>query len=304
MRGNMEIEVAVPQEYTTKQRGDLLEELAADFMKVQGYQVEQEVRVTASELDLLCKHKINKRIVYVECKVYRETLSANVLTQLLGTVVSHNYQEGWLISTGPFGKDAKGFHNDWEGKPQTEAQKLSIYTPERVIDALVTAKLIKAQAQDKAEEILKNEDLLGTWTLLITPYGRFWAIACLSGGVPEGVLIFSATTGTLIEDQKLLRNIAKTDASVHNLDFEFISTVRQLPLDILETTSVVEVQHGINWSDYRPARPQDFVGRSEAQDTIIHILDEVHLNNTATRVFAITGDSGMGKSSLIAKLRE
>jgi hypothetical protein len=300
----MDIEVAVPQEYTTKQRGDLLEDLVADFMKAQGYEVEQEVRITASELDLLCKNKINKKVIYVECKAYRDTLSANILTQLLGTVVSNNYQEGWLISTGHLGKDAKGFKSNWEEKPIGEAQRLSIYTPERVIEALINSKLVKMQPQEKALELLKNEDLLGNWTLLVTPYGRFWTITCLSGGVPEGVLIFSATTGSLIEDQKLLRNISKTDASIRNLDFEFISRVRQLPLDNLESTSVVEVQYGNSWSDYRPARPQDFVGRTEAQDSIIHFLEQVRSCSTDTRVFAITGDSGMGKSSLINKLRE
>ncbi len=300
----MDIEVAVPHDYTTKQRGDLLEELVADFMKVQGYDFEREVRITASELDLLCKHKINKKIVYVECKAYRETLSANILTQLLGTVVSNNYQEGWLISTGPLGKDAKGFKSNWEEKSTSESQKLSIYTPERIIDALITANIIKVQPHEKAKEVLKNEDLLGTWLLLVTPFGKFWTIACLSGGVPEGVLIFSATTGELIEDQKLLRNISKTDASIHDLDFEYVSRLKQLPLNMLETTSVVEVQYGLSWSDYRPARPQDFVGRLEAQDTIIHFLDNVRSQTTNTRVFAITGDSGMGKSSLIAKLRE
>lgn len=300
----MDIEVAVPQEYTTKQKGDLLEELVADFMKVQGYIVEREVRITASELDLLCKHKVTKKIVYVECKAYRETLSANILNQLLGTVVNNNYQEGWLISTGPLGKDAKGFKSNWEEKPTTESQKLSIYTPERIIEALINANLIKIQPNEKAKEILVNEDLMGSWILLVTPYGKYWAMTCLSGGVPEGVLIFSATLGTLVEDQKLLRNIAKTDASIHNLDFEYILRTKQLPLQVLETTSVVEVQYGISWADYRPARPQDFVGRQEAQDNIIHFLEDVRLRNTDTRVFAITGDSGMGKSSLVAKLRE
>ena len=103
----MDIEVAVPQDYTTKQRGDLLEELVTDFMKSQGYEVEREVRITASELDLLCKNRINKKTIYVECKAYRDTLSANILTQLLGTVVSNNYQEGWLISTGHLEKMRK-----------------------------------------------------------------------------------------------------------------------------------------------------------------------------------------------------
>jgi hypothetical protein len=297
----MNIEVATSTDATTKEKGDLLEQLAADFLKTQGYEIDTEVRVTASELDLLCKHKVNKRIVYVECKAYRETLSANILTQLLGTIDLNNYQEGWLISTGPLGKDAKGFQNVWENKPTNESQKLSIYTPGRVIEALISSKVIKEQPQVKALEILKNEDLLGTWTLLITPFGKFWAISCLSGGVPEGVLIFSASTGKLIDDHKLLKNIAKTDASIHNLNFEFVATLKQLTL---EPASVVEVQHGNSWVDYRPARPQDFVGRKEAQDNILNFLDEVRKKDTRTRVVAITGDSGMGKSSLITKLRE
>ena len=132
----MNIEVATSIDATTKEKGDLLEQLAVDFLKTQGYEIDTEVRIAASELDLLCKHKVNKRIVYVECKAYRETLSANILTQLLGTIDLNNYQEGWLISTGPLGKDAKGFQNVWENKPKNKSQKLSIYTPERVIEAL------------------------------------------------------------------------------------------------------------------------------------------------------------------------
>lgn len=85
------------------------------------------------------------------------------------------------------------------------------------------------------------------------------------------------------------------------MDFEFIAKLKQLTL---EPISIVEVQHGNSWVDYRPARPQDFVGRQESQENILGFLDDVLDKKTLTRVFAITGDSGMGKSSLIAKLRE
>ena len=67
---------------------------------------------------------------------------------------------------------------------------------------------------------------------------------------------------------------------------------------------VVEVKHGETWADYRPARPQDFVGRSEVQEQVIRFLEDVRNKKSSTRVFAIKGDSGMGKSSLIAKLRD
>jgi hypothetical protein len=67
---------------------------------------------------------------------------------------------------------------------------------------------------------------------------------------------------------------------------------------------VVQVQSGDDWADYRPARPEHFVGRREAQNRLLTLLNTIRSRETRTRVFAITGDSGMGKSSLIAKLRD
>jgi hypothetical protein len=49
-----------------------------------------------AELDLLCKHKVNKKVIYVECKAQRDPISAPVLRQLLGTVTSEYYSEGLL----------------------------------------------------------------------------------------------------------------------------------------------------------------------------------------------------------------
>ena len=137
----MRIEVATVRTATTKEKGDLLEELAAELLRTQGYSVETEVRRTGSELDLLCTHDINGRRIYVECKAERDPLSANVLKNLMGAVTLYDYSEGWLISAGPLGKEAKGIQVEWEERPQHEREKLSIYTPERVVTALVTARV-------------------------------------------------------------------------------------------------------------------------------------------------------------------
>ncbi len=66
---------------------------------------------------------------------------------------------------------------------------------------------------------------------------------------------------------------------------------------------VAEVQTADSWNDYRPARPIDFVGRDTTQKDILNFLESAK-EDLGTRVFAITGDSGLGKSSLIAKLRD
>ena len=304
----MQIEVASLPDIPAKAKGDLLERFAEDFLRTQSYEVETQVRVTAAELDLLCKHRVNGRTLYVECKAHRDPLSSNELKNLLGTIAFKNYDEGWLISAGALGKDAKGFQHEWEGKPSQERQKLSIYTPDRIIKAFADAKLIQLPPSGPLPEWDLEGIHIGEWVLLITQNGRFWAAPTLElgVGVPSGVVVVEVLTGQLVTDAAVLREISRMDTTLAMLDLEFAA--RKPPSTTAATAStppdkVVEVEHGDSWADYRPARPQDFVGRVDAQKTILSLLEDVRKRRGSTRVFAITGDSGMGKSSLIAKLR-
>jgi len=302
----MRIEIATAPDQTNKEKGDLLERFAADFLRTQGYSVETQVRVTAAELDLLCTHRVSGRRLYAECKAHRDPLDANALKNLLGTVALKNYQEGWLISAGPLGKDAKGFQEEWEQKPTDERQRLSIYNPGRVVDALLAASLVKPLPSESEVKAWGRDLRLGEWILLITPYGRFWGAPALSSGVPSSVVVYDAAEGGFVTDHGLLRNLAATDSSLSTLDFDLLARpktrggVEPIPTG---PDKVVQVQHGDSWADYRPARPEDFVGREDAQTRVLTLLEAVRKKESSTRVFAITGDSGMGKSSLIAKLR-
>jgi hypothetical protein len=302
----MHIEVAAPADLPAKVKGDLLEKLVEEFLKTQSFEVTTQLRKTATELDLLGKHRVSRKAIYVECKAYRETLSAVVLRTLLGTIEFHRYQEGWIICTGPLGKDAKGFQDEWEARPTEESHKLSIYTPERITEALINSRVIKSFPNETAVEVLDDEDAVGEWTLLITEYGTFWVISCLVGGIPTGVLAFSAKTAKLVTNRDLLVNLSKTDTSLGSLDFEYVFHLIRQDIEYDSGSSsrkVVEVQYGESWSDYRPARPEHFVGRREAQNHIIRFIESVRHQTTGNRVFAVTGDSGMGKSSLITKLK-
>lgn len=302
----MRIEVATAASASTKEKGDLLEQLAGQVLRTQNYAVETQIRVTASELDLLCKHLVNQKKLYVECKAFRDTLGAGPLKQLLGTIQFQSYDEGWLISTGPLGKDAKGFQVEWEDKSVAERSRLSIYTPERVIELLSNSGFIRDKPITTAQTGVDSSDSIGEWTFLITAYGLFWAVAVLESGVPTGVLVFRAKDAEIVKDTTLLRNLRATDTSLNTLDFEYVN--RRERLEPGTGTShalpnVVQVQSGEDWKDYRPARPEHFVGRKDAQDRLLHLFSSIFQAQTRTRVFAVTGDSGMGKSSLVAKVR-
>jgi hypothetical protein len=187
----MKIEVALYQEASTKERGDLLEKLAAELLKAQNYEVIEEIGFTGVELDLLCKHKVSGKEIYVECKAYRDKkIDANILKNLLGTVIHKDYSEGWLISTAEFGKEAKGFEDECKRKSSDKSSQLSFYTPEKVIESLISSNIIKNPPLEQAEKIVDDKNLLGEWVLLITPLGRFWSVTILKGGLPHGVIVF------------------------------------------------------------------------------------------------------------------
>ncbi|SOB78073.1 Restriction endonuclease [Marinobacter sp. LV10R510-11A] len=302
----MKIEVALNKSASTKERGDLLEALTEKLLTAQSYEVIKEIRFTAVELDLLCRHKISGKEIYVECKAYRDkNIDANILKNLAGTLIFKDYSEAWLIGTGDYGKEAKGFVKEWQDKPKEQATKLSFYDPAKVIESLISAGVIKNRPEDKAEEYAGSENLIGEWVLLVTKYGMFWAAATLSGGIPSGVICYYANNNELLIDPKLLENLSETDTSLNKLDFTLMKSqaTRTTEIETTKVVDVVQVQTGEAWTDYRPARPRDFVGRTKDINYIFDFLKNIKEKKTSTRIFAITGNSGMGKSSFIAKLK-
>jgi hypothetical protein len=302
----MNIEIIVPNGSPNTDKGDLLEKLAEQMLQIQGYKVTNKIRVTASELDLLCKHEVSGKTIYVECKAHNDNLPASVLKNLLGTIDFKDYSEGWLISTGPLGKDAKGFVVEWESKPPAQRERLSIYNPENVIFTLKNAHLLSDPPELPAKEILGTELSKGEWTLLISPWGRYWICPTLMDGIPKGVLLFNAQDGRHIQSIELLEKIKNSDTSFKDLNFTIqTNEEKKVTKDSLPSSSaVVEVEYGERWTDYRPSRPEHFVGRAKSRRSLLSFFTNVKKRKTETRVFAIKGDSGIGKSSLIAKIRD
>lgn len=299
----MRIEVAVEPGATTKHKGDLLEQLAKKLLSAQSYDVTTEVRQTAVELDLLCNHQVSGKQIYVECKAHRDNIDANVLKNLAGTLMFKGYDEGWIISTAEFGKEAKGFVKEWQNKPSKVATQLSFYTPEKVITSLIAAGTIKSPPQELAETIAGSLNLLGEWTFSITSYGNFWLCTKLAAGIPSEVFCFYSSNNEPVTDLQLLGKISQTDTTLSEL--RFIPAAKDSKKNSLVaeiSADVVKVQYGDSWGDYRPSRPEDFVGRNIDQSTVLDLFRSVISKNTATRIFAFTGDSGMGKSSLVAKI--
>jgi len=296
------IEVAVTEGTTTTQRGKLLEELMRDVFDATNHTSSPPIRVTGMEIDVPAIHNVTNERVYAECKAYREPTPADTLAKLLGNVLLRNINQGWLVTTSKLTKDAEGWKTEWEEKPPEERRRLQIYNPPRLLELLICSNRIVNPTNILCTSAIEQ----GNWYLLLTNLGRYWAYLAPESGVPSRVNVYDARTGTTINNPDLLQRLKSTDTSLSDFNWLIPSAegahTAVIPVSVSET--VVDVAVGETWADYRPARPQDFVGRHELQNYMKTFFESIRSGRTSTRLFSIRAPSGWGKSSLIAKLRD
>lgn len=296
------IEVAVTGDITTTERGNLLQDLMRDVFDTTNHTSSPPIRITGMEIDVTATHNVTNERIYAECKAYRESIPADTISKLLGSVVIKNVNQGWLVTTSKLSKDAEGLREEWEQKPPEERRRLHIYTPPRLLDLLISSNRILDPAKLTATPEIRR----GNWYLLLTNLGRYWASLLPEAGVPSKVIVYDAHTGELINDVDLLQKLKSTDTTLRDFDWNITTSdssgTVELSSHLFET--VVDVATGDAWADYRPARPQDFVGRNDLQSYLRDFFINIRSGGTKTRLFSISGPSGWGKSSLIAKVRD
>jgi Holliday junction resolvase-like predicted endonuclease len=146
---DLDIEVTVREGDSSTQRGALLEVLAKRVLvSLQHDHVSTNVRVTGCELDVIATERQTGAKVLVECKAYRDrSISAEVLTKMLGNLVVHDYQAAWLITTAKLGKDAAGIVDSLREKGYETRQKLRVYEPTELINLLISTNYVVDPAQ-------------------------------------------------------------------------------------------------------------------------------------------------------------
>lgn len=301
------VEICTEAGQSTTVKGNLLESLTATFMRTQGFKVLENVRVTGLEVDVLAKDDETGEKVFVECKAYRNKISAEVITKLLGNVVLRGVSAGWLVVTHDFGKDAKGVYDKWLEKPVAERRLLRMFPPNVFVERLCEASVVFS-----AEKLCTNSGgnrIGGEAYLLVTTRGNFWAIPLidLSSGATSVVAVHDANDGKQIFDIPLLSWLSQLDSSLADLIWTGLenpdsnaaggASIVQQELDHIVSVPVAE-----HWADYRPSRPSDYVGRETIQRDIFSFLDSVRNGASRTRMLALKGPSGWGKSSSVLKI--
>lgn len=289
----------IPDDWTTDQRGEFFEAFVEELLRPMRLTVDRRLRFTGMEIDLLAKGLDEPRTILIECKAQREALSSDIISKLLGNVTIRGADAGWLFSTSDLTKDGRGQWEEIQTNPAL-APRFRWYPPEKLIEILIEQRsIVPPRALCAPSPPLTAGDA----TLVCTPLKRYWLTEVLEDGFPAHFMIFEGSTGKVIEkaEAALITKSLDRFSSLHYLSAELTD---YRPIAQALRAPVARVVSGDAWDDLRPARPADFVGRDDLILSILEFIDQVRNGETNTRTFALQGDSGWGKSSLVLKLSD
>ncbi len=294
------VRLLVPDSWTSDERGAFLEEVAKRLLKRQRYKVTDRIRFTGMEIDLLADHIDTAQRAFVECKFVRDPLSANVVDLLIGKAVRKNVELIYLFSTAPPGKEAKGAIDELKHAHAGNSPALAFVGPEEIADIFID--LYDASPTPSA---------CGSVTvasLIISPHlPPFWALEQNTDGIPTRALIvpvrpidsaFESSVVSIFREHDLYQGL--------ELVFKTSCHTAEIPRPTEESNEeiVTPIAMAESLEDYRPCRPQDFVGRNSIQKKIWEFLERVRQDETPNRIIALSGPSGFGKSSIVLKLAD
>ncbi|MDP3441588.1 MAG: restriction endonuclease, partial [Ignavibacteria bacterium] len=246
----MNIKVVAKKNASKTEQGVLLEQLAGLFLRSKGFEVTENIQNAGMELDLLCTNKNNRaKKIYVECKAYdyKTTISSDVIWKIKGIKEHKRYDEAWLVTTAPLGKQAKAV--ELEISEMNNAGDYTFYTPDKLISSLIDANIITEYAFGKKEivEIVGDKNNLGEILFLVTPYGNYWATVYVSSGEPTGIIYTDADNGEIIYDDILLQKLNDLEFGFNNCDSNIIIELLQSTREQIEQGALTKLRLNENY---------------------------------------------------------
>ncbi len=149
--------IILPADVSNDDKGRFLEQLSAQILRRQSYEITERIRFTGMEIDLLCLHRPSNERLYVECKFYAGTVGANAIDQCVGQAVRKRISNIALFCVGPLGKEAKGALAEIRDDPNI---RLSFYGTEEILTALTDSGAVQMPDPSQLSSTITHATLL------------------------------------------------------------------------------------------------------------------------------------------------
>lgn len=295
-----EIKVITPKTWTNDNRGKFFEDFIASLLKAKNFKVTTRIAFTGSEIDVLAEQEIDKARAFCECKLQQELIASDIIYKLIGKAIQKKVDYAILFSLSDLGKQAKGVLDEIERDDSkvNGLRSFKFYGTDEIIQHYISA-LGTPKIHNLSTKPIK------TITLVLSPHpGNFWVVQDVLNGLPNNAYLIPTTKDITYDAMK---EILRENDLYQGLNFVYAGdnisyddrNNQNISMDD-EYISKPPVADSVD--DYRPCRPEDFVGRHEIQKSFWQHLDKVRNKKTDIRILAVIGQSGYGKSSIALRL--
>ncbi len=301
--------VIVPENWDNNRKGIFWEKLVADLLRKRGWVVNERIKFTGMEIDCLAENPEIHQKAYIECKFFHKKLiDSDVVDRLLGKAGRRDVEFAYLFCTTEPGAEAKGIiyeENEKNKKDSSRKPRLVFVSPEDIAKMFMDLKGIELPELSK-----NNIGKVKFLTLLISPEQILWVAEEIENGEPHKAIIFPTSPQDKINLSELSSDFSRLNlwqgleiidgAKIKNKISHKSHSVSEIDKEVVSPIGVAE-----SFEHYqRPCRPQDFVGRCSLREKFWDFLKNVRNGKTSTRIVCFSGNSGLGKSSLVLRLAE
>jgi len=292
------VSIEVPIEKVDAQdvRGRRFESFVRKYLSKQGYAVKERLRFTGVEVDLLCTNSLSGDQIVVECKARRELVQSSDISKAFTTASMKGCRQAWIFCISGIGSDAKGLIEEINAK---HSNLIRTFDPNEIVRLLEECELLCRPRRSAVQfEHFSDES-----HLVILDERILWIETPIDVKSGERIgLVAYAEDGSPLKDLSALPDLRDTDFRLR--EYDWLPSNNVAASRIATHQSVVRVTPGESWSDFRPSRPSDFVGRTTIIQSIKEFFESVCSRETNTRMFGVKGRSGWGKSSLVLKIAD
>lgn len=302
--------VIVPDNWDNNQKGQFWENLVADLLRQRGFHVIERIEFTGMEADCLAEHSETHQKAWVECKFktkQKTTIESDVIMKLLGTAFRKEVTFAYLFSTSEPGSNARGvIHEENEkNKYQPDRKpKLVFVGPKEIVQWFIDFKGVTVPELNR-----NNIGIVKSLILIINPDKIFWVAEELKNNEVNRVIIFPVSKQKKINFNEILAEFSKLNLWQDQEIVDGTQINKQTPRKSnnikIEQEKVTSIGCGEHFEHYqRPCKPEYFVGRKDLREKFLNFLQDVRDEKTSTRIVCFSGQSGLGKSSLVLKIEE
>lgn len=298
--------LVIPSEWNNLEIGKFWEDVSADLFRKYQWEVTQNIEFDGMQTDIYVKNLDTEKTGLIECKFQQELINAPTIFKLMGQALYKEVDFAYLLSTSELNPKAKAVVYEYKDK-QNKPFTLVSWSSNKL------AKVFMDLHNIKLPEIDQIIGCVETITLLVTHKKEFFWVAEEMGesNIPCHAIIFPTPKSKSYLSSEEWKKYFSLHKIWENLEITVSNQPGTQPKYKLINQSISEVKEVtvsiINQADsfddyHRPSRPEDFFGRKTHQHKFWEFVKKVRDKTTDLRVVSFSGNTGLGKSSLVLKL--